>query len=128
MRIGKRSYVMCCVIVCAGISESDILCHVLTTNIEVHIFDFYCDLQVNSYRCNSQLFSFHSLIYLVLEDRGIMLSGRYISNMPFQEFLQIWFKCSLELKDELIRFWWPQVKFTVTSQNIFLGITQEFIQ
>ena len=30
-----------------------------------------------------QLFPLRSLIYLVLEDRGIMLSGCYISNMPF---------------------------------------------
>ena len=33
-------------------------------------------------------------------------------------FLQIWYKRSLGLKDELSTFWWLKVKVTVTSQNI----------
>lgn len=31
-----------------------------------------------------------------------------------REFLQIWHKCPLGLKSELIRFWWSKVKVTVT--------------
>ena len=37
----------------------------------------------------------------------------------FWEFLQIWFKCSLGLKDERIRFWWPEVHCDLTK-HIFV--------
>ena len=36
------------------------------------------------------------------------------------EFLQIWSKHSVGLKDELIQFWCWKIKVTVTSQNTFL--------
>lgn len=39
-------------------------------------------------------------------------------------FLQIWPKQTLGPKDERIRFWWSKVKAAVTSQNIFLAISQ----
>ncbi len=55
----------------------------------------------------------------------IFIPLRWCKPWP-QEFLQIWHQHPLGLNDELIRIWWSKV--TVTSQNTFMAITQEFIR
>ena len=46
-----------------------------------------------------------------------------------REFLQIWCKCSVGLKDEVIRIWWPEVRGQVwpRKKNTVLVKPQEFI-
>ncbi len=80
------------------------------------------------------LFIFDASVPVIAVTGGIMLSGypsvllsvpflwmRYLSNAGTREFLQIWDKRPLGLKDGLIRIWWSKV--TVTSQNTILAIT-----
>ena len=47
----------------------------------------------------------------------IILMNHILRN-NLREFLQICHKCLLQLKDELIRFWWAKVKITVPSRNV----------
>lgn len=47
---------------------------------------------------------------------------RYLGN-TLREFLQIWPRCPLGFRDEIIKQWMSKVKFTLTPQNTFLAIT-----
>lgn len=46
-----------------------------------------------------------------------------IVNAVSQEFLHIWHKRPLRIKDVLITFWWSRVKMTVTSYSFILENT-----
>ena len=48
-----------------------------------------------------------------------------ISGNNFREFLQMWNKRSLGLKDDIIRFEWSKVKWPVTPSKHVLGKSQE---
>ena len=48
-----------------------------------------------------------------------------ISENNFREFLQMWNKRSLGLKDDIIRFEWSKVKLPVTPSKLVLGKSQE---
>ena len=51
---------------------------------------------------------------------------RYISGTPSGNFFKFGSKCSLELRDKLVRIWWSEVKVTVTSKIIFLASKSVF--
>jgi len=44
----------------------------------------------------------------------------------WREFLQIWLKNPLGVKDEMIWFWGSKVKVTMNSQNTFMAVTKEY--
>ena len=58
------------------------------------------------------------------ERKCFALWTRYLRN-AFRESLQIWYKCSLALKDELIRICWSKVKVTLERLQ---GIPSHFAQ
>ncbi len=88
--------------------------------------------------CSLYIRHFYASAPVIVVARGIMILGclpirpfvpfswtRYLRN-TLRDFLLIWYKLPFGLKDELIRIWWSKV--TLTSQNTFLAITQEFIR
>lgn len=79
---------------------------------------------------------FHTFLLATAKTTGIMClhcghlsvplwRTQYLMN-AFREYLQIWHKHPLTPEDELIRFWKLKVKVTLTSQNAFWAVTQEF--
>jgi len=84
--------------------------------------------------CRTFFGACHFLVFVGMYIFIMDLTHCFINEIPgpsysreHRAFFQIWHKHPLGLNDELIRIWWSWVKVTVTSQNMFLAIIQEFM-